>query len=143
GGLCGLARCVGLDPGLNQAVLLVRETQRGEALRRRCRGVAERTAGKQHVVDEVFERRLTLLAAAAAFRRLHEATAEAGLPPEPCADDLSEEGLCRNVLVWVRANLNGDPRREAVLRDLEAQFVDRFHHAPPPEDTPEAGPSAG
>src|SRR5262249_19571863 len=102
GGLCGLARCAGLDLGLDDVARLAREKERGADLERRCRNMAARTTGKQQVTDEVIARRLTLLEAADAFRRVDESTdADTPADPSPVPDDLSDEGVCENVLVWV------------------------------------------
>jgi hypothetical protein len=138
--LCGLARCAGIDLGLDDVARLAREKERGAALERRCRNMAARTTGKQQVTDQVIARRLTLLEAADAFRRIDEAAdADAPADASPVPEDRSDEGLCENVLVWVAAALNNDRRDAAVLRDLEAQFVARFHHPPAHRAWPLAG----
>jgi hypothetical protein len=128
--LCGaaaLARlCLGLDLGQGDLAQLCRDQERSAALLRRDRALQERIAAKDIVIGRVLGRRLTLLQAAAAFRRIHER-----FPPEGPPDDPSEEGLCRQVLGWVRTAVLTDPGRDpAVLADLEAEYADRFGHPP-------------
>src|SRR5204862_43380 len=73
-----LARwCFGSDCGLGWLRALERSRAEQEALDRRLRGMAERNRGKSEVVDAVLARRLTLLQASSAFRRIHEETAAA------------------------------------------------------------------
>jgi hypothetical protein len=133
--LCGaaaLARlCLGLDLGQGDLAWLCRERERSAALRRRDGVMQERVAAKEAVIGQVLGRRLTLLQAAAAFRRVHER-----FPPEGPPDDPSdEEGLCRQVLRWVETGTLTDPGRDpAVLAELEAEFADRFGHPPRDED---------
>jgi hypothetical protein len=128
--LCGaavLARfCLGLDPGQGDLAQLCREQERSAALRRRDRAIQERIAAKEVVIEQVFARRLTLSQAAAEFRRVHER-----FPPEGPPDDPPEEGLCRQVLKWVRTRILTDPGCDpAVLAELEAEYADRFGHPP-------------
>src|SRR5579884_442251 len=130
GGVVGAARCLGVAVGLDDLGRIRHESERREALTRRNRHLIERNTGKHRITEEVFARRLSLLQAAEAFRRLEVATAEEAPPSAARCDDLSEEALCRNVLTWVRANLSAHPGQAAVLRDLEAEFAVRFRHAP-------------
>jgi hypothetical protein len=129
GGAAVLARLgLGLDLGRGDLARLCRERERAAELRRRDRLMLERVAAKEAVVGQVLGRRLTLLQAAAEFRRIHERfpCADEGLP-----DESSEEGLCRQVLAWVRTATLTDPGRDpAVLADLEAEYADRFGHPP-------------
>src|SRR5205809_6374479 len=90
-GAAGLARlCLGLDLGQGDLAQLCREQERSAALLRRDRAMQERIAAKEAVIGQVFGRRLTLLQAAAEFRRVHER-----LPPQGQPDDPSDEALCR------------------------------------------------
>jgi hypothetical protein len=130
--LCGaaaLARLgLGLDLGQDDLADLFRQRERAAELRRRDRAMLERVAAKESVIERVFARRLTLAEAAAEFRRIHER-----IPSENagCADEPSDEGLCRQVLDWARAGLLGNSGRDpAVLADLEAEYADRFGHPP-------------
>ncbi len=131
-GLAGL--CTGFDGGLGALRDLARNDEQRERLRRQSRALLERNKGKERVVEQVLARRLTLLQAAAEFRRLHEETrADADPVCLGWGEDLSDEALCCNVLVWAdgHAASADDPRRESVLSALKAEFVAHFRHPPP------------
>jgi hypothetical protein len=129
GGLCGLAQCCGLDLGLDQFAELARAQELQEVLVRRNQQLCARSTAKQHVTDEVLGRRLTLLEGAAAFRRIDESTTDADSAPHEW-DDLSDEGVCRNLLNWVKCQTIDEGRGEDRLRELEAEYAEHFHHAP-------------
>src|SRR5579884_3263284 len=129
--VCGLAfvgRAVGIDLGLDDLAALAREQARGERLARRSQALVERNQGKRRVTALLLAGRLTLAQAAEEFRRLNEQLRADGCDSD--LDDLAEESLCRNALLWVRAEVpNGnDPAAADVLRDLEGQYVARFGH---------------
>jgi hypothetical protein len=111
---------------------LVREARREEAMARRIASTRRLSDGKHGVVNEAIAGRITLRQAAEQFRQLN-AQADDG------NDDLvgpywvvsGEERLCRNVLVWVRAELYHHPDRAAgVLARLGAEYRERFGHGP-------------
>jgi hypothetical protein len=127
-GAGGLARCwFGYDCGADALAGLSQERERRHRLDRVSQALVERNRAKEEVISELLAGRLTLVEAAAAFRRIHERTRdETGCYAEADPADLSDEGLCRNVLCWARMGLADSPRREEVLdrlnRDFEALF---------------------
>ena len=143
-GLAGL--CTDFGGGLAALRELSRGHEERQRLDRQSRALIDRNKGKERVVGQVLARRLTLLQAAAEFRRLHEETREDADPV--ClgwGEDLSDEALCCNVLTWVDGEGADDPRRASVLPALKAEFAAHFHHAPPVAFRTETrvGPPAG
>jgi hypothetical protein len=92
----------------------------------------ERNRRKQSITDQVLTRRLTLLEAAAAFRRVHQETWEdVNCLGERSPEDLCDEAMCRCVLYWARsAVLDGADSALPVLTDLEDEFIRLFHCSP-------------
>jgi hypothetical protein len=118
-----------LAPG--ELAYVERERERGDRLDQRNQALQRLGLDKGHVVREVIARRLTLPEAAAAFRRLDaDIRHEAGPGAGPGLEDFSDDAVCELVLDWVRIELRDDPRCDAVLGELEAEFAARFGHAP-------------
>jgi hypothetical protein len=129
-GAAAAARGLGFEFGLGDVVEVARQKELAQDLERRTRTVRARNEGKQRVTAQVIEGRLTLLQAAAEFRRLQERLRAEGGGDDMGLDDLSDEGLSVNVLLWARAELTNDPRRDVRLGELEGEFAARFRHAP-------------
>src|SRR5262249_45176665 len=79
-GVGALARLAGVEIDRGAWIRLARENKRKEVLERQSRALAERNEGKQRIASQVVERRLTLLEAAAEFRRLNEQAPADDLP---------------------------------------------------------------
>jgi hypothetical protein len=146
-GAAGVAHCLFDDVfGLKSLGRLLREQERDENIRAADRAALARNGAKEQVIHEVLARRLTLLEAAAAFRRIHQETWDdlrrAGLrSPE----DLSDEAMCGNVLYWIKGSLVppvGPNADAAFLAEMEDEYVRRFGHAPPTRDVPRDGTGA-
>lgn len=113
----------GYDP--SGVAWLSEQESRGAVLDRRVRACFARYEGKRIIVKELIGGRLTLTEAAAGFRQVEEATADA----EGGGSCGSEEAAWANVILWVKGILDGDPsRRAAVVPALEAKFLSRFGH---------------
>jgi hypothetical protein len=125
----------GLDPGLGALSTLADTQARGDELDRRNRAGEERVKRKQAVTEEVLARHLTLLQAAAAFRQIDEDAAAEVAGTEPRRNDgPTDRDFCRQVLLWVRGELNAIPD-PSLLAELEAEFVRLFGEAPNYLDT--------
>jgi len=114
--------------------ILLQESQREAALVRRTEAAWRCTQGKQRIAAEVIAGRVSLREAADRFRELNTLLDDGN-------DDLlgtyqrpaGEEGLCRNVIVWVRGEVRRDPARAPqVLSRLEKEFRDLFGRSPLP-----------
>jgi hypothetical protein len=94
---------------------------------------------KNAVVNELIAGRLTLCQATERFRELH-ALVEDGNDEVvgPFQVVRGEEALCRNVLIWVRAELYHRSRQEGdeVFARLRAEYRERFGYDPGPWPSP-------
>jgi hypothetical protein len=135
-----LARCcLGIDCGPEALSALARAQDDQERLDRRMRVHQERNTAKLRITQDVLARRLTLLQAADAFRRVHEETRHDFDPlGKGWAEDLSDETMCFSVLCWTQGAASDDPDRLAVLCDLHTTFVAHFRHAPPGLTVPDS-----
>jgi hypothetical protein len=119
------------DLGLTELRRLRAEDRRREALAGRCEALVESNRVKTRVARELIEQRLTLSEAAAEFRRLHEANGiDLQLLASWTGTASEEEALTHTIFAWVSAELMDGPadQRAAVLRRLEAEYADAFHH---------------
>ena len=105
-------------------------------LDRRIAAVSARISAKRYVASEVIANRLSLLDAAAAFRRFD--AEEPSLPPSRdrspgCTSD--DEACCRSVLQYV-ANEAAPDRAKELTRRLGEELESRLHegtlHLPAP-----------
>lgn len=101
------------------------------------RAIQARMAGKRQVADEVIAGRLSLLEAAAVFRRLDTV----GPPIPPIRDrfpDLTsdDEAYCRSVVEYVQSTVPADENQEEWTRrlrdELETRLRDGTLHLPEP-----------
>ncbi|HEY7311492.1 MAG TPA: hypothetical protein VH643_19170 [Gemmataceae bacterium] len=110
---------------------IVFESRRSEALRHRSEAVAHGSEIKKAIVADLRAGRLTLREAAAQFREANQMV-ENGVP-EMVADyrtPTSEEGLCRQVLAWVWAEVADLPteQQERILAPLRKEYQSMFGH---------------
>lgn len=133
-GLSGLAG-PWLGEDMNVAELgrwMLRESRRTEAISALRETVDVARTRKNAVVDEVLAGRLTLVEAAVKFREADEAIEH--VDPETAvgySTPETEEGVCAQVVVWVRAESERLPpaERQRIIRSIEQQFEDRFGSA--------------
>ena len=101
------------------------ERQRNERLKEQAPAVGQRMTIKSRVVGQLIAGELTLREAAAWFKYVNERPAgcEANYR-ELFPGASAEESACRQVIAWVRAELNGaaPSRAEATVRRLEAEL---------------------
>jgi hypothetical protein len=153
-GLLAALACVLLCGGLTVArslfgcgcspadvVELCRLQERDRKLDRANRAAQERYARKRDVLADVLARRLTLLQAAGAFRRIHEETwEEFNCFDEKQVEDRSDRAMCRLVIAWVRSELLDTHGDTSLLWELEAEFVRMFGQPSSPDRTPPTRP---
>ena len=101
----------------------------GEEIEAVDRIVQERSAAKEIIIRDLLAERLTLLEAAAQFRRLDVASPAAARSHQRFADQSEGERYCRQVLLWARSTMQAWPptRVEPILSRLEAEL--RAHMA--------------
>jgi hypothetical protein len=125
--------------GLQLGRWIVFESRRSEALRHRAEAVAQGAEIKKAIISDLLADRLTLREAAAQFREANQLV-ESGIP-DMVADyrtPTSEQGLCRQVLAWVRAEVQKLPpdRAQRILASLETEFESLFGHPEPVTTSP-------
>jgi hypothetical protein len=111
---------------------IAQEERRADELSQQSGAVQQCTMRKEEVLNKLLDGRLTLVEAAQSFGRLNEETYGRCDPyPEIQAAPSVEEGLCLNVLTWVRTELHDQPERAAAaLAHYEAEFHDLFPGRP-------------
>ena len=111
---------------------IAQEERRADELSQQGSAVQQCTMRKEVILNKLLDGRLTLVEAAQSFGRLNEETYGHCDPcPEIRAAPSVEEGLCLNVLTWVRTVLHGQPERAAAaLARCEAEFHDLFPGRP-------------
>ena len=117
--------------GLQVGRWIVFESRRTEALRLRSEAVAQGEEQKKTIVADLRAGRLTLREAAAQFREANQLV-QKGIPGM-VADyrtPTSEEGLCRQVLAWVWAEVADLPteQQERILAPLRQEYQSMFGH---------------
>jgi hypothetical protein len=138
-GLCllrpGWLAAVGLDFGDVGATMsgYTDELERGRGLDEAREEILGRVKGRERVVQEAIDRRLTLVEAAARFRELDRADPsflwDSFRVLRPGASD--EERQCQSVIEWVSGMLVNDPgRARAESRRLEEELQAVLSHGP-------------
>jgi hypothetical protein len=98
--------------------------RRGAELEEIDRAIQENIAAKDGVIDDLLAERLTLLEAAALFRRLDAVCPGRSTIPERIPGRTEEERYCRQVIYWVEATTRyWPPSQAAAIRNrLEAEL---------------------
>jgi hypothetical protein len=132
--LVGLSSLAGswLGNGSNGIQLgrwIVFESRRSEALQHRSEAVARGAEVKKAIIADLLAGRLTLREAAAQFDEANQLVEnEPGSMVASYRTPTSEEGLCRQVLAWVRNEVANLPpeKAERFLSPLEKEFKALF-----------------
>jgi hypothetical protein len=126
----GLLSLLGLRFGKQSDLSkLLFESRRSEALRYRSEMVLHNIGVKDAIVADLVAGRLTLREAAARFQEASELVENND--PDLLPDyqmPTTEEGVCRQVLLWVRTEVSSLPEEQAkrILTRLEKEYESRF-----------------
>jgi hypothetical protein len=127
---CLACWCARPAPDWSLARELLRECRRAEALERREEQIRRLNEAKGAVTAEVLAGRMTLAEAACRFGEAEEALGDDAFL---CTYQrvTGEQGLSRNVLIWVGATVDRGPGRVATLARLKGEHRQRFGESPP------------
>jgi hypothetical protein len=106
------------------------QNARSRDLEVRCGRVREHIHRKEQLAQDVAQRRMTLLQAAARFQELDQAKPDFNWDEfrRGHAGQSDAEHHCREVIAWVEVELEGRPERKGVVQRLEAELAEDLRY---------------